>query len=252
MDRISEIQARLAAINTELESADEARYAELEAESRNLLNELDGLKKTAKDRQELRSKIAAGLTGATTETHKEEKKMEERTFTLESEEYRSAFLKNLRGEDLTEVEQRAFTFLTTNTTAPLPTVMLNQIIDLIGEAHPIVADTYELNSGSAISIPVGKAITADAGKTAEGADHNDLQVTFTNVDLSGEDYTAEIRTYVSKMIGGTSERAGCVEVDARLAELLQMLMSKYTFQNVDNAWTKLCYYYQYIGAPKNP
>lgn len=250
MDRISEIQARLAAINTELESADEARYAELEAESRNLLNELDGLKKTAKDRQELRSKIAAGLTGATTETHKEEKKMEERTFTLESEEYRSAFLKNLRGEDLTEVEQRAFTFLTTNTTAPLPTVMLNQIIDLIGEAHPIVADTYELNSGSAISIPVGKAITADAGKTAEGADHNDLQVTFTNVDLSGEDYTADVEmsykmaamaipafeTYLVNLI---SERLGAKLAAGIVAKIKEMMNASNKIQTGVN-YTNIC------------
>jgi hypothetical protein len=24
-------------------------------------------------------------------------------------------------------------------------------------------------------------------------------------------------------------------------------MDKYTFQNVDNSWLKLCYYYQYLG-----
>lgn len=43
------------------------------------------------------------------------------------------------------------------------------------------------------------------------------------------------------------ERQGCVAVDARLAELLQMLMDKYTFKGVLNSWTKMCYYYEYIG-----
>ena len=43
------------------------------------------------------------------------------------------------------------------------------------------------------------------------------------------------------------ERQGCVAVDARLAELLQMLMDKYTFPGVDHSWTKLCYYYEYLG-----
>lgn len=225
MDRISEIQARLAAINTELDSADEARYAELETESRNLLDELEGLKKTAQDRQQLRSKIAAGLvTGTTIEKKEEETPMEMRTFTLESEEYRSAFLKHLRREDMTEVEQRAFTFLTTNTAAPLPKVMQNRIIDLIGEAHPIVADVDTLHSGSAISIPVATTIVADAGKSAEGAAANDLQITMTNIDLSGEDYTADVEmsykmahmaipAFEDYLVGKIAERLG-----AKLAE----------------------------------
>jgi hypothetical protein len=47
--------------------------------------------------------------------------------------------------------------------------------------------------------------------------------------------------------GSAKEREGCVPVDARLAEILQMLMDKYTFENVDNSWIKLCYYYDYLG-----
>ena len=43
------------------------------------------------------------------------------------------------------------------------------------------------------------------------------------------------------------ERQGCVAVDARLAELLQLLMDKYSFAGVENSWTKLCYYYDYLG-----
>jgi HK97 family phage major capsid protein len=71
--------------------------------------------------------------------------------------------------------------------------MQNRIIDLIGEAHPIVADVYRMDSNSAITIPVAKAIVADAGKTAEGGASNELQITFDNVNLSGEDYTANVK-----------------------------------------------------------
>ena len=64
----------------------------------------------------------------------------------------------------------------------------------------------------------------------------------------GEDLTAEISTYLSKMYSGSAkERVGCVVVDERLAEILQLLMDKYTFEDVDHAWTKLCYYYDYLG-----
>ena len=64
----------------------------------------------------------------------------------------------------------------------------------------------------------------------------------------GEDYTEEIKTYLDDIITtGAEETRGCVVVTERLAELLQMVMDKYTFENVDHSWTKLCYYYDYLG-----
>ena len=64
----------------------------------------------------------------------------------------------------------------------------------------------------------------------------------------GKDLTNEIKEYAKKIDkSGNTERNGCVVVDKRLAEILQMVMDKYTFENVDNAWLKLCYYYDYIG-----
>ena len=64
---------------------------------------------------------------------------------------------------------------------------------------------------------------------------------------TGEDYTEEMKGYLSKIATAPVERQGCVAVDARLAEILQMLMDKYTFENVDHSWVKLCYYYDYLG-----
>ena len=190
MDRISEIQARLAAINAELDTASGEALSALETESRSLLEELDGIKGEIAARQALRQSIADGA--GTIIEKQEEKPMEERTFTLASEEYRSAFLKNLRGEEMNDAEKRAFTFMTTNTTQPLPEVMQNRIIDLIGEAHPIVADVYRMDSNTAINIPVAKTIAADAGKSAEGAAANELEITFDNITLAGDDYTANV------------------------------------------------------------
>jgi HK97 family phage major capsid protein len=192
--RIDEINTRLSAIQEELETAEGERLTALERETEELIAERQRIMDEVRTRQQLRQNIAAGLvTGTTIERPEEENNMENRTFTLASEEYRSAFLKNLRRENMTEAETRAFTFLTTNTTAPLPEVMQNQIIDLIGEAHPIVADVYSLNSGSAISIPVGKTIAADAGKSDEGAAANELEITFEDVALAGDDFTANVK-----------------------------------------------------------
>ncbi len=85
----------------------------------------------------------------------------------------------------------------------------------------------------------------------------------------GEDYTEEMKEYyneklivagynadLDEVISEGDERIGCVIVDARLSEILQLLMDKYTFMNgtepntwsVENSWTKLCYYSQYFCA----
>ena len=67
----------------------------------------------------------------------------------------------------------------------------------------------------------------------------------------GEDLTEEIRVYVDKIItSGPKELQGCVVVDEHLAEILQKIMDKYTFENVDDSWIKMCYYYNYLGPNK--
>ena len=84
----------------------------------------------------------------------------------------------------------------------------------------------------------------------------------------GQDYTDLARSYLSKVItegynaqlGETivsgDSRIGCVVVTEELANLLQILMDKYTLTNgtpenpvsIENSWTKLCYYTQYFCA----
>ena len=67
----------------------------------------------------------------------------------------------------------------------------------------------------------------------------------------GEDLTEEISTYLDDIItSGGQEVRGCVVVTERLAEILQLVMDKYTFENVENSWLKICYYYQHL-APQS-
>ena len=76
----------------------------------------------------------------------------------------------------------------------------------------------------------------------------------------GEDLTAEMQEIYDAAIiytdsdktnivypDGHPELQGCVAVNERLAEILQMLMNQCTFNNVSDSWTKLCYYYTYLG-----
>lgn len=69
----------------------------------------------------------------------------------------------------------------------------------------------------------------------------------------GEDYTERVKWYAENKIIGSDvtdaeELYGCVAVDEELAQILQMLMDKMTFKNVENSWTKLCYYYLTYSA----
>lgn len=66
----------------------------------------------------------------------------------------------------------------------------------------------------------------------------------------GGDYTEKIREY-SKKMGTSGELKGLVAVDKELAEILQLLMDKFTFQGVENSWIKVCYYYNTLNA-QNP
>lgn len=100
MDRIAEIQARLAAINTELETAEGDTLTALEEESRGLLSELEGIKKTVETRQQLRNQIAAGA-GApaasapaqkSAEQRAAEKFAESRRMTIDAEQSRATLI----------------------------------------------------------------------------------------------------------------------------------------------------------------
>ncbi len=65
---------------------------------------------------------------------------------------------------------------------------------------------------------------------------------------AGKDLTNDIKKFEKQIINsGAKETQGCVVVTKELAEILQKLMDKYTFENVDNSWLKLCYYYDHLG-----
>ena len=65
---------------------------------------------------------------------------------------------------------------------------------------------------------------------------------------AGKDWTSKIKEYEKKIIkSGPKAEQGCVVVTKELAEILQKLMDKYTFEDVDNSWLKICYYYDHLG-----
>lgn len=198
--RIDEILQRKAEIRALMEKPDfdKSTAAGLLEEVRKLNDEQQQIEQAASVAEQLRKAVGMGTRESIREKEAEqfgggEDPEEKRMKVLASTEYRNAFLKHLKGADMTEKEGRAFTYTTTNTTAPLPTEMLNNIISLIEEQHPIVADVNTLRSGCEITIPRAKSIAEASTKTAEGSAAPELQVTMDNVTLSGNDFAATVK-----------------------------------------------------------
>ena len=66
------------------------------------------------------------------------------------------------------------------------------------------------------------------------------------------DMTEKMQEYLDTKIieaeDETNQFYGLIKVDKDLAEMLQLLMDKYTFAGVEGSWLKLCYYVVHLGA----
>lgn len=161
--RIDEINTRLAAIQTELETATGEQLTALETEVENLTAERQRIQTEAQTRQQLRENIAAGIvTGTTIEHHNEEEHhMENRTFAIDTAEYREAYLLHLQGREL-NAEQRA----AVTASAAIPTQTMNQIVGRL-ELAPIINAVDVTYIPGNISYPVEDSV-ADAAWVAMG------------------------------------------------------------------------------------
>ena len=198
---IEQVEARLAEIRTQLDGDAACDIKALTAEVDALQARRAELKNAETARKELRSRVAAGSVGDTPQTVVPPAP-EARTFTLDSPEYRSAWVKNLMGRELTETEQRALTTgitgntsgtgtNTTNQALYVPTELQNQIWDLISKNHVIAGDVTTLRSGCVVEIPIMTAMS-DASLVAENAQPTETSVTLTKVTLAGKDHAAWI------------------------------------------------------------
>lgn len=114
MKTIAEIQARLAAIANEIDTAEGDALTALEEESRSLLEQLDQMQQEAQARQQLRERIAAGagtpLPGASTPAKPSEEEraakefVQSRHMTLDAEQARATLVSSGKLAQPTEVD----------------------------------------------------------------------------------------------------------------------------------------------------
>lgn len=197
MTRLETIETRLAEIDKKLsaENVEELTEAELDAmteEVRSLKDERTSILNAAEKRASLEKAIAEGRTSGVDVTPNlfdgGKKDMEERTIDAVSMEYRNAWLKNIRGLELNEVEQRALTTVASSVGAAVPTTTVNKIIDKVKEYCPILNKIELLHIKGNVTLPA-EGTTADAQKHAEGATITADKDTLIKVTLAGYEIT---------------------------------------------------------------
>lgn len=189
MTRIEEIEKRMAEISAEIE-VEGADLDALEAEVRSLKEERAGIIAQAEKRKAIEEEIRKGNAGVdvTPAEIGGKNEMNVRTFTTESAEYRSAWLKDIRGLDLNELETRAMTSVTNSAGSVIPTTTVNKIINKVKEYCPILDKIELLNVSGAVSIPA-EGTTIDAKIHSEGAKIDAGNDTLTKVTLAGFEIT---------------------------------------------------------------
>lgn len=191
--KMPDIEARMAEIKALLET-DDADIDALSAEFDKLQERANELKNKAEKRNALAGKVAAGVIGNVIEEKSmEENQMNTKTYTANSPEYRTAWLKDIavrNGEklfgDFTQEEREAFTFLTSNTSAVVPTPIQDRIIELVESQYPLYRDAKKSGLSQGFSIPRHTAITqGDAAATNEAVANDDEADTFGLLTLEG-------------------------------------------------------------------
>lgn len=178
MSRLEKIEARLDELEKELaaeeaENKTEEELDKIEEEVRSLQKEKKDILERAAKRRNLEKSLAEGRTKATDITTQffnggNSNMSQERTFDIASAEYRNAWLKNIRGLEMSDIETRALTTADSSAGAAVPTTTVNKIIDKVKEYCPIINKIELLHVKGSVTLPA-EGTTADAQKHAQGA-----------------------------------------------------------------------------------
>lgn len=209
--KLQEIEERLSAIKSELET-EGADITALSAETDKLLEERTVIKKEIETRK---ADLAQAL------AIKEEgepivKEQEVRTYGVESAEYRAAFLKQVRGLELSEVEQRAFTSAANSAGAAIPTQTANEILKKMKQYAPLLDEITLLQVAGNVTFAVENSI-ADATKHTENSSISASADTLTSITLGSYEIVKLVQ--VSKTVATMS-------IDAFESWLVDMLAQK--------------------------
>lgn len=153
------------------------------------INELNERKKELDEAAEKRKlaieKVSTMTDGVTLEKRMlGEENMTKEVFTIESKEYRSAFLNKIRDIELNEVEARAFTTAVGSAEAVIPRTTQNKVLEVIKQHAPLLAEINLMKVPGSVRVPVEDVVNA-AVKHAENASITAAADKLKYVDLFG-------------------------------------------------------------------
>ena len=200
MNRLQEIEKRLAEIKVELEN-DNADIDALEKEVKELTEERKAIQEKIERRKEIMANIVSGEGTIITDfiPNKEERKFENMTKEeiLETPEYRNAFLKKLLGKPLTEAEERAYTSADNSAGAVIPTLTASELFDKMVAIAPMIDEITLLRVAGNVKFAIENVRDA-ATKHTENAAVTPAGDSLAYVTLAGYEYIKVIR--ISKTV----------------------------------------------------
>lgn len=199
----------------------ETRSNELEEEAKGILTKI----RIEERKERLRNAAQFGNPIFSQQNNDDSQKGKNKNMTraemIASEEYRSAFYANLRGE---ATEEQRSTLLTAGTDAiAIPKALDDKIWDNIYTDHPILGDIDIKRTGVILEVTKHTKVKAGkAGKVGEGTAATLEDNEFVKVTLVGQDYakTVELSYAAAKMSQGALEDYLATEVANSMGEAL--------------------------------
>ena len=217
--RLKEIEERLAAIKIELEG-ENADVDDLEKEVNSLTEERKQIREKAEKRKALLDGIAKNTEATVIATPpKGEERMADKLFTPDTKEYRKAWLNNMRGLPVSDVEQRS---LAASGAVPVSTanIIIDRLVDMVPLLNEIelfrIKGNVTFNVQTAVPIPTIKA---------GGSAVDEAETTLTEVSLTG--YTISTIVAVGADLGSMAIDAFETWLTAKLAEGLAYKIEDY-------------------------
>lgn len=193
-NRLLEIKKRKMELRADAQNADDKKLDEIADETSKLDKEeveLEEEKNTLEKRSAILTKLVNGQ-GSGSAIEVPGQKHEQRSYGLDSKEYRSAFFKTLAGVELNEAEKRAMTTNANSAGVAVPTITMNKIYEKIENLSIAYKKVTVSHLKGHVVIPI-ENVTNDVQRKGEGEDGDVLDDTLDSLQLGAKKYIKLVR-----------------------------------------------------------
>lgn len=210
---VEELETRKVEIAGEIDGLENIEDVNARSEEITAINaELESRAAVEEAKAEVRAAVAAGTDG--TEIKKfEEEKEERKMFERNSIEYRNAWLKNLKGEELSVEERAGFTQEGTYATNAIPTIVADKFFEKMKKVAPMLSEITLMNVAGNLTF-VAEGTRNAAAKHTENSAVSAAEDTTVKVTLGAIEFMKVL---------GISKSAKMMSVDNFETWLVDML-----------------------------